>query len=248
LTGESIDRKQLLRCDNAENDPRVNLETCREMGIASIVVMPLVRPNGVVCGVFELFSDHAYAFEERDLTALERMAGLTLTALDMAENRPPQSRARTSEPVRTLEPQAGPAPEIKTESPAAPEARVDDAVSKAGEPEPAPARWDGPAEDAKVAESPKPAPVADTVPEAMRRVPKCSSCGFPVSEGRTICLDCEKKKDISRQSAEPLPADFVPAFLSTSPPLKESWLANHVNWLAILVVVLGILVAVVVFR
>ena len=29
------------------------------------------------------------------------------------------------------------------------------------------------------------------VPEAMRRVQKCSSCGFPVSEGRTLCLDCE---------------------------------------------------------
>ena len=43
LTGESIARRQLLRCDNAETDPRVNLETCRALGIASIVVLPLLR-------------------------------------------------------------------------------------------------------------------------------------------------------------------------------------------------------------
>ena len=87
LTGESIARRQLLRCDNAESDPRVNLETCRALGIASIVVLPLLRRNGEVRGLFELFSDHPYAFEERDLIALERMADLTLTALDLAEQR-----------------------------------------------------------------------------------------------------------------------------------------------------------------
>src|SRR6201993_540984 len=87
LTGESITRRQLLRCDNAETDPRVNLETCRALGIASIVVLPLLRRSGEVRGLFELFSDHPYAFEERDLIALERMADLTQTALDLAEQR-----------------------------------------------------------------------------------------------------------------------------------------------------------------
>jgi len=87
LTGESISRGQLLRCDNAEADPRVNLEACRALGIASIVVLPLLRRSGEVRGLFELFSDHPYAFEERDLIALERMAALTATALDLAEQR-----------------------------------------------------------------------------------------------------------------------------------------------------------------
>src|SRR5579859_6926267 len=54
LTGESIVRRQLLRCDNAEADPRGNLETCRALGIASIVVLPLLRPSGEVRGLFEL--------------------------------------------------------------------------------------------------------------------------------------------------------------------------------------------------
>lgn len=107
LTGESIARRQLLRCDNAEADPRVNLETCRALGIASIVVLPLLRRTGEVRGLFELFSDHPYAFEERDLVALERMAALTITALDLAEQGH-DSVAPTAAPTRTTKP-AGPA-------------------------------------------------------------------------------------------------------------------------------------------
>jgi hypothetical protein len=38
-----------------------------------------------------------------------------------------------------------------------------------------------------------PMPDSAQVPSAMLRVQKCATCGFPVSEGRTLCLDCEKK-------------------------------------------------------
>src|SRR5258708_31035582 len=118
LTGESIARRQLLRCDNAETDPRVNLETCRALGIASIVVLPLLRRSGEVRGLFELFSDHPYAFEERDLIALERMADLTLTALDLAEQR--QNFAPAPAPWRE--------PETPVESPAASSAQQASAI------------------------------------------------------------------------------------------------------------------------
>lgn len=245
LTGESIARRQLLRCDNAENDPRVNLETCREMGIASIVVMPLVRRDGKICGLFELFSDHAYAFEERDLSALERMAGLTLTALDLGETRPLEVRPKGH-------PGAGASiAEVKppTTPPTVP-ARVPE-LSLKSEPDFIPAKEalpGAPSERPAGANPVEQAPATEAVPKAMRRVQKCSSCGFPVSEGRTICLDCEKKQDSPARSAEPVPAEFVPAFLSSSPPPKESWLADHVNLLAIVVLIVGILVAVVVFR
>jgi len=120
----------------------------------------------------------------------------------------------------------------------------------------------------------------------MLRVQKCASCGFPVSEGRTLCLDCEKKdsekaafekkqreqeqgaieqkkieqgeqeQDAASDSAgasaassvSVTPDEFVPAFLANAVPVQESWLADHVNLLAVVVLVLGILVAVVVFR
>ncbi len=97
-------------------------------------------------------------------------------------------------------------------------------------------------------EEPVPAAQLAAVPEAMRRVQKCASCGFPVSEGRTLCVDCENKRYDQAGSAEAAPAEFVPAFLAYSPPPDESWLANHVNLLAVLVLILSIVVAVVVFR
>jgi hypothetical protein len=390
LTGESVSRGQLLRCDNAETDPRVNLEACRALGIASIVVLPLLRRTGEVRGLFELFSDHPYAFEERDLIALERMAALTLTALDLAEERQSMAAPAKAEPEKTTEASnaigasagstvpsptsLGPEPDeddilsveapmaeppgvraeipilgseapvvsepavvepIRVESavfeptieptimkptiidpkitePAAVEPLVAESTSARTEPGVLPVEV-APAESTvHLRSDPEPALLPQLiissapVPEAMRRVQKCESCSFPVSEGRTLCLDCEKnnnekdrdrdqaKKDLESkrigkmQSGEP-PADtktkvaeqersgsdtatadlptadsatadsgiavapasageFVPAFLTAFPPGEESWLSNHVNLLAIIVLIMGILVAVVVFR
>src|SRR2546425_2783158 len=84
LSGESVRTRQTLRCDDAETDPRVNRESCRMLGIASVVVMPLVRAQEAN-GVFELLSGRAYAFEERDITALERLGEMIQTALEHAE-------------------------------------------------------------------------------------------------------------------------------------------------------------------
>jgi uncharacterized Zn finger protein (UPF0148 family) len=307
LTGESIARRQLLRCDNAETDPRVNLEACRALGIASIVVLPLLRRNGEVRGLFELFSDHPYAFEERDLVALERMAGLTLTALDLAEQRQDSAPAPTARrgPERAVEllPEI-PIPVPKTSSASAsaalPLELPLEIPGKAVVAEPSVA----PAEPDEISPSLETAPVAlpapAPIPEALLRVQKCASCGFPVSEGRMLCLDCERKNrekkedektqreweqsQIAQQQAqrsqterdhaggdqaeaqqitatEPeqdaatdsaaasaAQGEFVPAFLANAAPAQESWLANHVNLLAIVVLILGILVAVVVFR
>jgi putative methionine-R-sulfoxide reductase with GAF domain len=380
LTGESVSRGQLLRCDNAETDPRVNLEACRALGIASIVVLPLLRRTGEVRGLFELFSDHPYAFEERDLIALERMAALTLTALDLAEERQSMAVPSQAEPEKATEASnaieasagstvplpasLGPEPDdddilsdeapvaeppgvraeipiLVSEAPVVSESAVVEPIrveSAVFEPTIEPGGVEPAAVELLVAESTSagatstvlPAevvPIESTVhlrsdlepaslpqltissapvPEAMRRVQKCESCSFPVSEGRTLCLDCEKnniekdrdrdqaKRDLESkrigklQSGAP-PADtkiklaekersesdaatadlptadsatadsgiavapasageFVPAFLTAFPPGEESWLSNHVNLLAIVVLIMGILVAVVVFR
>ena len=106
----------------------------------------------------------------------------------------------------------------------------------------------------------------------MQRVQKCASCGFPVSDGRTLCLDCERKDsqkrdfekkqleksqleldarvdpDAASVGAPPAPEEFVPAFLANAKPVRESWMSNHVNLLAIVVLILGVLVTIVVFR
>ena len=322
LTGESIARRQLLRCDNAETDPRVNLETCQALGIASIVVLPLLRRNGEVRGLFELFSDHPYAFEERDLIALERMADLTLTALDLAEQRygtvpppppvkPPEQSAElaapptasNAQPAMAIVTSAEPAPAAPVPAEPAPAetaplefAAADRIPPQSADSGAAPVPDEPSAPQPPQLSSPEPAPILESeplasVPEAMRRIQKCAACGFPVSEGRSLCLDCERKESFKKQSekkqrqnqaqaklegtspAEANPAgtnpaepgstqaesslqppttvsrdEILPPFLANSVPVEASWLANHVNLLAILVLIVGIVLAVVVFR
>lgn len=84
LSGESVRTRQALRCDDAESDVRVNREVCRQLGIASVVVMPVVNDDGVL-GVFELFSGRVNAFGERDLSAVQRLSEMVETAVRLAE-------------------------------------------------------------------------------------------------------------------------------------------------------------------
>src|SRR6202161_4266078 len=83
LSGESVRTRQPLRCDDAEQDGRVNRESCRELGIASVAVVPVVSDDEVL-GVFELFSGQANAFGDRDLVALQRLAEMVETAARFA--------------------------------------------------------------------------------------------------------------------------------------------------------------------
>src|SRR6202162_5916074 len=95
LSGESVRTRQPLRCDDAERDVRVNREVCRQLGIASVVVMPVVNDDEVL-GVFELFSGEVNAFGERDLSAVQRLSAMVETAVrlaEAAENPPEEARA-----------------------------------------------------------------------------------------------------------------------------------------------------------
>jgi hypothetical protein len=83
LSGESVRTRQAMRCDDTEQDMRVNRDVCRQMGIASVVVMPVVHDDEVL-GVFELFSGRINAFGERDLLALQRLSTMVETAVGLA--------------------------------------------------------------------------------------------------------------------------------------------------------------------
>src|ERR1700688_2182075 len=84
LSGESVRTRQPLRCDDAERDVRVNRDVCRQLGIASVVVMPVVNDDEVL-GVFELFSGEVNAFVVRDLSAVQRLSVMVETAVRLAE-------------------------------------------------------------------------------------------------------------------------------------------------------------------
>lgn len=62
-----------MRCNSTDSDPLVNRESCRSLGISSIIAAPIVRA-GCVVGLIEVFSRRSHAFDNSDCYALERLA------------------------------------------------------------------------------------------------------------------------------------------------------------------------------
>ena len=225
LSGESVRTKRALRCDDAERDARVNREVCRQLGIASVVVMPVVHDDQVL-GVFELFSGRAHAFGERDLSAIQRLSQMVETAVRLAQASEslPKKLAEAGNGASKI---AGPgvregqfvsdlvvdaaklgeavsakaAPALEPNLPAAEALTVQPAVENVAKlayeaitPPKKPLFW-----SATVSSEPEALHSADEsdqshVPPMLRQLRKCEACGFPVSAGRTLCVECEEKK------------------------------------------------------
>src|SRR4030088_3468283 len=208
LSGESVRTRLALRCDDADRDPRVNREGCRQLGIASVAVLPIVSDDQVL-GVFELFSGKINAFEERDLSALQRLGEMVETAVklaDAAQNLAPEVFSEEQAESVSEEEGEQPAIEVGTEAVSVPVAS-EPASAEAplvplpelpvldSPPEPTPKKptlWSAPIHSGSAAS--QPAPDQSHVPPVLRTLHKCPDCGFPVSQGRTWCVECEEKQ------------------------------------------------------
>jgi hypothetical protein len=235
LSGESVRTCQTMRCEDAENDPRVNREGCRQLGIASVVVMPIMSEQQVL-GVFELFSGKVGAFEQRDISALQRLSEMVETAVKhavvavsvQAEQKTSDEKALSSvsaaeaavptaessviavheqipQPLKDIplnEIQAGegverdlPARELAKHVLQKPELKK----IEADEPTPKPAAkkplfWSAATQTPSTAAPGEQSVGSVAVPPMLRNLQKCQACGFPVSQGRTFCVECEEKQ------------------------------------------------------
>lgn len=91
FSGECVQQGVLLRCDDTELDTRVDRESCRSLGIRSILAVP-VRAGEKSIGLIEALSAHPNAFSEADGTVLVKLADAVLDAAGRAaraENLPP---------------------------------------------------------------------------------------------------------------------------------------------------------------
>ena len=73
FSGECVRTRQLLRCDDSELDVRVDRETCRALGVRSIVAVPIFC-CGAIAGLMEMFSPNAQAFSKVPDPAFEHFA------------------------------------------------------------------------------------------------------------------------------------------------------------------------------
>jgi hypothetical protein len=72
LSGECVRSGLLVSCEDPENDPRVDPEICRALGIGSLMAAPIVCDFRVV-GLLEIFSSHPRAFTKAHETVLDRL-------------------------------------------------------------------------------------------------------------------------------------------------------------------------------
>ena len=61
FSGACLRSGGIVRCDDTENDPRVNVQVCRRLGTRSIVAVPIASAHGTL-GLLEAFSAQPYRF------------------------------------------------------------------------------------------------------------------------------------------------------------------------------------------
>lgn len=80
LSGQCVAEGQILRCDDSENDPRVDREACRKVGLRSMIVVPL-KHNESTVGVLKVASPSINAFSDEDIQLLGLMSELIASAM-----------------------------------------------------------------------------------------------------------------------------------------------------------------------
>lgn len=84
LSGRSVRSGEILWCQDAGSDPRVDLQTAREAGARSMVIVPLVHRRKPV-GVLKVWSGRPFAFAERELRVTQMLAGTLGAAIARGE-------------------------------------------------------------------------------------------------------------------------------------------------------------------
>jgi len=84
ISGECLRTGKIQHCADTGNDPLVDAEVCRSLGLRSIAVLPIQGWRGIN-GVLEVFSTKPAAFSEQQIALLQQLAALA-------------ERARASQP------------------------------------------------------------------------------------------------------------------------------------------------------
>jgi TonB family protein len=118
LSGACVTTKLWQRCNDTENDSRVNAAVCRHLGVRSILVVPILNANELA-GIIEMFSVRPHAFSDRETETLQTFSQEVLENLQGAAEAQtaPLVQAKGAESVGNL-------PEFMTMTPVANETDV----------------------------------------------------------------------------------------------------------------------------
>ena len=80
FSGACLRSGEIVRCDDSENDTRVNPQACRALGARSMIAVPLSAKKRVI-GLLEAFSAETFGFNDSDVRSLNLLGELILAAI-----------------------------------------------------------------------------------------------------------------------------------------------------------------------
>ena len=80
ISAEAVRSGEIMLCHDAERNPRVDLASCRRLGVRSILVSPL-RHFRRTLGVFEVLSSSPGAFDDRDVATMQLLSSMMVAAI-----------------------------------------------------------------------------------------------------------------------------------------------------------------------
>jgi putative methionine-R-sulfoxide reductase with GAF domain len=95
ISADCVRTGEVMLCHDAERNPRVNLASCRSLGVRSILAAPL-RHFRKTLGVFEVLSGSPNAFDQRDVATMQLLSSMMVAALSRLSGIRPQSTQRSA--------------------------------------------------------------------------------------------------------------------------------------------------------
>jgi len=85
ISADCVRTGEVVLCHDAESNPRVDLASCRRLGVRSILAAPL-RHFRRTLGVFEVLSEAPYAFDNRDVATMQLLSSMMVAAIARLSN------------------------------------------------------------------------------------------------------------------------------------------------------------------
>lgn len=95
LSAECVRTGEVMLCPDTEFSPRVDLATCRHLGVRSILVAPL-RHFRRTLGVFEVLSSTPNAFDHNDVATMQFLSGMMVAAISRLSSLQPGAEPAAS--------------------------------------------------------------------------------------------------------------------------------------------------------
>jgi N-acetylmuramoyl-L-alanine amidase/putative methionine-R-sulfoxide reductase with GAF domain len=217
FSGACFRLAQIIRCDDAETDERVNLHACRDLGALSMVAVPLCGRRRVI-GLLEAFSREAFGFNDSDVHGLELLAELVVGAIR------PEDEDRFAESAEAAASTLGAAP-MADAAVMPPSEAVDDEpilgeLALSSTPESAIVTAKASADD-----------------EAVLEEPEAESSDEPAVAPVPSVGEVERASERSSATAFEAPGFEAPGFEAPSFAIEESRMSRHPGAIVVLVLV-----------